>query len=102
MRLRRRGDVWPRWRDASFPAGRSLPLPAWCGTCGRCGSSTDLSGGPAGGSDSCPFVPGDRLLLYADGVSEARDRGNRFFPLERTMEGILADDVAMTAIDRLP
>lgn len=35
-------------------------------------------------------------------VSEARDRENRFFPLERTMEGILTDDVAMIAIDRLP
>lgn len=98
-----------------LPESFSLPL-----------SLEDLAGGTAGEADSYPFVPGDRLLLYTDGVSEARDRDNRFFPLERTMEGIragtapqefleelhqallrhtggtLTDDVAMIAIDRLP
>ncbi len=98
-----------------LPESFSLPL-----------SLEDLAGGAAGEADSYPFVPGDRLLLYTDGVSEARDRDNRFFPLERTMEGIragtapqefleelhqallrhtggtLTDDVAMIAIDRLP
>lgn len=97
-----------------LPESFSLPL-----------SLEDLAGGPAGEADSYPFVPGDRLLLYTDGVSEARDRDNRFFPLEHTMEGIradtspqefleelhqallrhtggiLADDVAMIAIDRV-
>lgn len=28
------------------------------------------------------FVPGDQLLFYTDGVSEARDEHNRFYPLE--------------------
>jgi Stage II sporulation protein E (SpoIIE) len=28
-----------------------------------------------------PFSPGDQLLLYTDGVSEARDRLGMFFPL---------------------
>ena len=30
-----------------------------------------------------PFRTGDRLLLYTDGLVEARDRDNAFFPLER-------------------
>ncbi|GGY59011.1 hypothetical protein GCM10010363_45360 [Streptomyces omiyaensis] len=29
-----------------------------------------------------PFAPGDRLLLYTDGVSETRDRAGVFYPLE--------------------
>ncbi|MFF9343307.1 MULTISPECIES: PP2C family protein-serine/threonine phosphatase [unclassified Streptomyces] len=29
-----------------------------------------------------PFGPGDRLLLYTDGVSETRDRSGAFYPLE--------------------
>ncbi|MEU3607129.1 PP2C family protein-serine/threonine phosphatase [Streptomyces sp. NPDC035033] len=29
-----------------------------------------------------PFGPGDRLLLYTDGVSETRDRDGIFYPLE--------------------
>ncbi|GGW99799.1 membrane protein [Streptomyces malachitofuscus] len=86
----------------------------------------DLADGPMGGADSYPFVAGDRLLLYTDGVSEARDRDDTFFPLERTMErirtdttpqefleelhrallrhtgGRLTDDVAMILVDRLP
>ncbi|MCT4351931.1 serine/threonine-protein phosphatase [Streptomyces sp. Je 1-79] len=32
-----------------------------------------------------PFVPGDRLLLYTDGVSETRDRDGTFYPLEERM-----------------
>jgi serine phosphatase RsbU (regulator of sigma subunit) len=28
------------------------------------------------------FTPGDQLLLYTDGVTEARDRANRFYPLD--------------------
>jgi serine phosphatase RsbU (regulator of sigma subunit) len=30
-----------------------------------------------------PFVSGDRLLLYTDGLIEARDRDGAYFPLER-------------------
>jgi serine phosphatase RsbU (regulator of sigma subunit) len=30
-----------------------------------------------------PFVVGDRLLFYTDGVSEARDAAGRFFPLPK-------------------
>ncbi|WP_432126010.1 PP2C family protein-serine/threonine phosphatase [Streptomyces sp. bgisy082] len=32
--------------------------------------------------EEAPFGPGDRLLLYTDGVSETRDRTGTFYPLE--------------------
>jgi stage II sporulation SpoE-like protein len=84
----------------------------------------DLFNGPPAKPESYPFVPGDRLLLYTDGVIEARNRDNDFFALPETMEGIgagatppesleelhqalirhtegpLADDVAMILVDR--
>ncbi|GGT36459.1 membrane protein [Streptomyces kurssanovii] len=84
----------------------------------------DLIDGPPEKPESHPFVPGDRLLLYTDGVIEARNRDNDFFPLAEAMEaapalalpefldqlhqkllrhteGPLADDVAMILVERL-
>ncbi|MFJ8196755.1 PP2C family protein-serine/threonine phosphatase [Streptomyces sp. NPDC096152] len=72
-----------------------------------------------------PFHPGDRLLLYTDGVTEARDRAGAFYPLadrvrswaglpprellDRLHEDLLAfgdarlgDDIAALAACRLP
>ncbi|MEV0414351.1 PP2C family protein-serine/threonine phosphatase [Streptomyces sp. NPDC050448] len=86
----------------------------------------DLISDPPGAADNYSFVPGDRLLLYTDGVIEARNGGNDFFALPEEMEAAeamsdcgpqefldrlhrglirhtrdrLADDVAMIVVDR--
>jgi serine phosphatase RsbU (regulator of sigma subunit) len=51
----------------------------------------DLAGGWCRAS-MLPVGEGDQLLLYTDGISEARDAGGRFFPLaERTAKALLPD-----------
>jgi serine phosphatase RsbU (regulator of sigma subunit) len=45
-----------------------------------------------------PVGDGDQLLLYTDGVSEARDETGRFFPLAQ----ITADTVRGSGPDRRP
>ncbi|MER6096023.1 PP2C family protein-serine/threonine phosphatase [Streptomyces sp. NPDC001728] len=37
--------------------------------------------------EEVPFGPGDRMLLYTDGVSETRDRTGTFYPLEPRLRG---------------
>lgn len=47
-----------------------------------------------------PFGPGDQMLFYTDGVSEARDKTGAFYPLSRCGVLLGADDPD-TALDRL-
>nr|WSX74867.1 serine/threonine-protein phosphatase [Streptomyces sp. NBC_00899] len=43
--------------------------------------------------DVFPFEPGDTLLLYTDGVTEARDAAGRFYPLADRLPHVVAGDV---------
>jgi serine phosphatase RsbU (regulator of sigma subunit) len=59
------------------------------------GRTTPLGLDPSTDNHIEPFEPGERLLLYTDGLIEARDRDGAFFPLER-WSGALR----MPALDR--
>jgi serine phosphatase RsbU (regulator of sigma subunit) len=63
----------------------------------------DLHDAPTPQPHVVPFVPGGQLLFYTDGVSEARDRDNRFYPLDERGGALLKDpdpDAALSAVRR--
>ncbi|OAH14990.1 phosphoserine phosphatase RsbU [Streptomyces jeddahensis] len=43
-----------------------------------------------------PFDDGDQLLLYTDGVTEARDHGREFYPLTERLARHVSDDPSRT------
>ncbi|MFG2584482.1 PP2C family protein-serine/threonine phosphatase [Streptomyces malaysiensis] len=43
-----------------------------------------------------PFIEGDQLLLYTDGVIEARDRGREYFPLLERVPRHICDEPSRT------
>ncbi|MGV9986469.1 PP2C family protein-serine/threonine phosphatase [Streptomyces olivaceus] len=57
-------------------------------------------GGPAPDSYAVPFTPGDQLLLYTDGVTEARDEQGAFYPLAERPH-LLEDPDVHRALDAL-
>lgn len=57
--------------------------------------------GPPGAADGYSFAPGDRLLLYTDGVIEARDGDGEFFALPEAMEAVEGAPGAQEFLDRL-
>ncbi|WP_243766620.1 PP2C family protein-serine/threonine phosphatase [Streptomyces sp. GC420] len=61
----------------------------------------DLITGPPPAPESYPFVPGDRMLLYTDGVIEARNRHNDFFALPEAMEAMRADSAPQEFLEQL-
>jgi serine phosphatase RsbU (regulator of sigma subunit) len=48
------------------------------------GPGQPAAAGPAGRTAVVEIGPGDRILFYTDGVSEARSRSGEFFPLARS------------------
>ncbi|GAA3178430.1 PP2C family protein-serine/threonine phosphatase [Streptomyces ramulosus] len=66
--------------DFAAPPERALPL-------GLAAYGDDDGPKP----HTVPFAPGDQLLFYTDGVTEARDGGGRFYPLD-TRAMLLGDD----------
>lgn len=57
--------------SVSFPEPPRYALPLGLG----------LGSGEGPQPFTVPFAPGDQLLLYTDGVTEARDRSGEFYPL---------------------
>jgi Stage II sporulation protein E (SpoIIE) len=47
-------------------------------------------GGTSGAERTVPLHPGDAVLLYTDGVTEARDGRREFYPLEERVAGLAA------------
>jgi serine phosphatase RsbU (regulator of sigma subunit) len=47
-------------------------------------------GDTSGAERTVPLQPGDALLLYTDGVTEARDARREFYPLEERIEEVAA------------
>ena len=47
-------------------------------------------------SRCCRFADGDQLLLYTDGVTEARDHGREFYPLAEGLARHVSDEPART------
>nr|WP_247195652.1 PP2C family protein-serine/threonine phosphatase [Streptomyces sp. GESEQ-35] len=52
--------------------------------------------GDTPGLQVLPFADGDQLLLYTDGVTEARDRGRAFYPLAEGLERHVSHEPAQT------
>jgi serine phosphatase RsbU (regulator of sigma subunit) len=52
--------------------------------------------GETPGLQVLPFADGDQLLLYTDGVTEARDHGREFYPLAEGLARHVSDDPART------
>jgi serine phosphatase RsbU (regulator of sigma subunit) len=63
-------------------------------------ASLPLGLGASGNPQTVTFTAGDRLLLFTDGVSEARRRG-RFFDVGRELAAACQDRGAADTVDRL-
>ncbi|AQS69108.1 PP2C family protein-serine/threonine phosphatase [Streptomyces pactum] len=76
--------------SADFPDPPSYALPL----------GLAAHGGPGPEPFPVPFTPGDQLLLYTDGVTEARDEDGGFYPLAERAD-LLRDSDVHRALDAL-
>ncbi|MFJ8533597.1 PP2C family protein-serine/threonine phosphatase [Streptomyces sp. NPDC093591] len=76
--------------SADFPQPPSCSLPLGLGAHGGEGPKPYRVG----------FAPGEQLLLYTDGVTEARDEAGRFYPLDERAH-LLKDPDAHRALEAL-
>ncbi len=53
-------------------------------------------GGEAPSLEVVPFADGDQMLLYTDGVIEARDHGRSYFPLAERVPRHVSDEPSRT------
>jgi serine phosphatase RsbU (regulator of sigma subunit) len=88
VELLNRGHPPPLLMDGEGPrllemaeGGLPLGLAQFAAGLGRAGQPAVA--GPAGRASVIEVGPGDRILFYTDGVSEARSRSGEFFPLTR-------------------
>ena len=58
-------------------------------------------GNDSGAKETYPFEPNDQLLLYTDGVTEARDANREFYPLDARV-AILAPQALPKPARRIP
>ncbi|HXC84788.1 MAG TPA: PP2C family protein-serine/threonine phosphatase, partial [Trebonia sp.] len=56
-------------------------------------------GDDSGAARSLPFKPNDRLLIYTDGVTEARDSRRVFYPLDERLAALRASNPATVNAD---
>ena len=91
-------------RIARYSAAGHPPLLCWCAACGklaRVESNGQLFGVPFDGDypvREIPFQPGDRFLLYTDGLSEPENASGESFGDHR-IERILRDNPSRPAAE---
>lgn len=99
--------AWPAPELTLLNCGHPAPLLITGGSCRPAGNAAaglplGLTGLAGAGREPEPvtFRPGDAILLYTDGISEARDKSGEFFPLAQYCETLDARDPD-AALDRL-
>ncbi|OAA26859.1 serine phosphatase RsbU, regulator of sigma subunit [Frankia sp. EI5c] len=95
-------DIHPDGRLSLCSAGHHPPLLVGTSTATAlaCPSSPPLGLGDRFATTTAGWEIGDRLLLFTDGLIEARDGARAFFPLERHVE-LLREISPEVALDQL-
>jgi serine phosphatase RsbU (regulator of sigma subunit) len=84
------GHPWPLLRHAGTVSEIAIPRP-----------SPPLGLGIRPLLQTHPFHPGDQLIVFTDGLVEARDRRGRYFDPAEVLRGVPADRAPRDVLDRL-